>query len=124
VDALYVALGGAIGSVTRYYVGIWVTNSTGLRSPGTVLINVIGSFAIGAFLTASAQRSWSNALVVFFAIGFLGGFTTFSALTWQTYQLIESGQLIRAAVNVGASVGLGMIAVVAGAVVARGGSLP
>jgi fluoride exporter len=119
MNALFVALGGAAGSVTRYYVGLWVTNATGWRSPGTVAINVVGSFAIGMFLTASSQRSWPNVLVFFIAIGFLGGFTTFSAFTWQTYQLIESGEVARAILNVGASVAVGMLAVSAGVALAR-----
>jgi CrcB protein len=115
MPAIYVALGGAAGSVTRYYAGIWITNATGARTPGTVAINVLGSFVIGLFLVLSSQRSWPNALVFLVAIGFLGGFTTFSAFTWQTYSLLKTGETARAVMNVGASIALGMMAVWAGA---------
>ena len=96
-----------------------MTNASGARSPATFAVNIIGSFVIGLFLVVSAERSWSNALVLLVAVGFLGGFTTFSTFTWQTYQLIESGQTARAALNVGASVVVGMLAVWGGATLAK-----
>jgi fluoride exporter len=119
MNILYVALGGSAGSIARYYAGIWVTNATGARTPGTVAVNVVGSFAIGLFLALSVERSWSNALVLLVAVGFLGGFTTFSTFTWQTYELIKSGDTAQAALNVGFSVVAGMLAVWAGASLAK-----
>ncbi len=119
MNVLYVALGGSVGSVARYYAGIWVTNATGARTPGTVAVNVLGSFMIGLFLALSVERSWSSALVLMIAVGFLGGFTTFSTFTWQTYELIQSGEAGQAALNVGLSVAAGMLAVWAGASFAR-----
>jgi CrcB protein len=119
VNSVYVALGGALGSLLRYYVGIWVTNAIGARSPATFIVNIVGSFVIGVFLTLSFERSWSNALVLLVAVGFLGGFTTFSAFTWQTYQLIEAGHVGRVCLNVGASVLVGMLAVWGGVVLAK-----
>jgi CrcB protein len=119
VNALYVLAGGALGSLMRYYAGIWVTNLVGARSPATFAVNVVGSFAIGAFLTLSVERSWPNALVLLVAVGFLGGFTTFSAFTWQTYQLMEAGHLGQAFLNVGASLIVGMLAVWSGVVLAK-----
>jgi CrcB protein len=119
LGAIYVALGGAAGSLLRYYVGIWVTNATGARSPGTLAVNVLGSFAIGLFLGMSVARSWSSAVVLLVAVGFLGGFTTFSAFSWQTYQLAESGHFGRAALNVSASLLFCLLAVWAGAALAK-----
>jgi CrcB protein len=119
MNIVYVALGGAVGSLARYYVGVWVTNATGARSPGTFVVNIVGSFLIGLFLVASAERSWSNALVLLVAVGFLGGFTTFSTFTWQTYQLVESGESNRAILNIGASLIVGLLAVWAGATLAK-----
>jgi len=119
MNIIYLALGGAAGTLSRYYAGIWITNATGARTPGTVAINVVGSFAIGVFLTLSVERSWSNALVLLVAVGFLGGFTTFSAFTWQTYELMQTGESGRAMLNVGASVVAGMLAVWAGATIAK-----
>lgn len=119
MNALYVALGGAVGSLLRYYVGIWVTSATGVRTPATVLINVVGSFLIGLFLMLSVQRGWSSALVILVSVGFLGGFTTFSTFTWQTYEHFRSGEPAAALLNVGISLAAGMLAVWAGAEVAR-----
>lgn len=119
MNVIYVALGGALGSLARYYVGIWLTNATGAVSPATFAVNIVGSFLIGLFLVASAERSWSNALVLLVAVGFLGGFTTFSTFTWQTYQLAESGDTNRAILNVGASLIVGLLAVWAGSTLAK-----
>jgi CrcB protein len=119
MNIIYLALGGAAGTLSRYYVGLVITNATGARTPGTVMINVVGSFAIGLFLMLSAERSWSNALVLLVAVGFLGGFTTFSTFTWQTYELIQSGEVAQAMLNVGASLIVGMLAVWAGASLAK-----
>ena len=103
----------------RYYVGIWVTNAVGARSPATFAVNIAGSFAIGAFLTLSVERSWSSAVVLLVAVGFLGGFTTFSTFTWQTYELMENGHLGQALLNVSASLVVGMLAVWSGVLVAK-----
>ena len=119
MNIVYVAVGGSLGTIARYYAGIWVTNATGARTPGTFAVNVLGSFLIGLFLTLSFERSWSNALVLLMAVGFLGGFTTFSAFTWQTYELMQTGEVGRAMLNVGASVVAGMLAVWAGATLAK-----
>lgn len=119
MNIIYLALGGAAGTLSRYYVGIWVTNATGARTPGTLLVNVLGSFLIGLFLTLSVERSWSNALVLLVAVGFLGGFTTFSTFTWQTYELLQSGEIAQAALNISTSVIVGMLAVWAGATLAK-----
>jgi CrcB protein len=119
MNIIYLAVGGSLGTISRYYAGIWVTNATGARTPGTLLVNVLGSFLIGLFLTLSFERSWSNALVILVAVGFLGGFTTFSTFTWQTYQLLQSGEIAEAALNISASVAAGMLAVWAGATLAK-----
>jgi CrcB protein len=119
MNALYVALGGAAGSIARYYVGVWVTNATGARTPATVVVNLVGSFLIGLFLTLSVQRSWSSALVVLVSVGFLGGFTTFSTFTWQTYAHLQAGETGTALLNIAVSLGAGMLAVWAGASLAK-----
>ena len=117
---LYLVVGGAAGTVCRHYMSMWVANVIDSRPGGTFAVNIVGSFLIGAFLAMAAERdSWSAAVVTLVAVGFLGGFTTFSALAWQTLQQLESGDVGAAAVNVGASVGVGLLAVWAGASLAR-----
>jgi CrcB protein len=120
MNVVYLVLGGSAGTLSRYYIGLWITNATGARAPATLLINVLGSFVIGLFLQLGADRSaWSNGLVLLVAVGFLGGFTTFSTFAWQTLQLMEGGEMTHGLLNIAASLGLGMAAVWLGATLAR-----
>jgi len=89
-----VALGGAIGSVSRYLVGIGSGKLFGAEFPwGTLIINVTGSFLIGAFVGLFATR-WdlSQAMRIFLTVGICGGYTTFSTFSLDAYYLIERGQ--------------------------------
>ena len=120
---LYLVLGGASGTISRYYMSMWVANATGSRVGGTFAVNIIGSFIIGLFLVLATERfSWPNGLTILVAVGFLGGFTTFSTFSWQTLEQLEGGNFVPAAANVVASVGCGLIAVWAGASAARIGA--
>lgn len=120
-SALYVALGGALGSVSRYLVGTWVqTASKSIDFPyGTLTVNLIGCFVIG-FLSQLAESHGaftpeSRALVF---IGVLGGFTTFSSFGSDTLNLLRDGETFNALANVGANVILGLILVWLGRAVA------
>ena len=89
----YVAAGGAIGAVLRFGIGRLATE-TGLPAPwGTFLVNVVGSFAIGAVIAQFADSLWfreqGRALIV---VGVLGGFTTFSAFSLETVLLVKENQ--------------------------------
>lgn len=119
MNVVYVALGGAIGSVLRHWVGIWATDAFGARPAGTLIVNVVGSAVIGAFLGVATERDWPAGLVYFVAVGLLGGFTTFSAFSWQTLQLAEDGNIGGAALNVSVSIAAGLLAVWAGATASR-----
>jgi CrcB protein len=92
---LAVALGGAIGSVARYLVGIGTGKLFGLNFPwGTLIINIVGSMLIGAFAGLFAFK-WDSpqAIRIFLTVGICGGFTTFSTFSLDTYYLIERGEL-------------------------------
>jgi fluoride exporter len=120
VNAIYLVIGGSVGTLARYYAGIWITNAFGARTLSTFVVNIVGSFVIGVFLALGQERDpWSNALVLLVAVGFLGGFTTFSTFAWQTLQLAESGEQAQAMLNVAGSVVIGMLAVWSGATIAR-----
>jgi CrcB protein len=120
---LYLALGGASGTIARHYIGMWVANATGSRPGGTFAVNIAGSLLIGLFLALGTERfSWPNGLVILVAVGFLGGFTTFSTLSWQTLQQLEAGDLPSALLNVGASVAVGLAAAWAGMTIAKIGA--
>ena len=115
---LWVAVGGALGSVARY----WMTNAvaalTGPRFPwGTIAINVIGSFIIGftAFLTTPVGRvPISFDTRAFILVGICGGYTTFSAFSLQTLELMRSGNWLAAGGNILLSVVACLLAVWAG----------
>jgi fluoride exporter len=113
---LFVAIGGAIGSVARYLVGIGSTKLFGLAFPwGTLIINIVGSFLIGAFVESFALR-WDAPQVVrvFLTVGICGGFTTFSAFSLDAYLLMERGELWPAAAYMAGSIALSIGALVAG----------
>jgi CrcB protein len=91
---LAVAAGGALGSVARYVVGIGSTRAFGATFPwGTLLINIAGSFLIGAFAELFALK-WDLAQEarVFLTVGICGGFTTFSTFSLDAYVLMERGE--------------------------------
>ena len=111
---LYAACGGAIGAALRYLFSI-----TLLFPFGTLAVNVIGSFLIGAaFVLLSAKGA--DRMLVFTMTGVLGGFTTFSAFSLDTFKLVEDGRLIFAGAYVLGSVGLSLGAVLGGVFLARG----
>ena len=118
ITYLYIALGGALGSVARAWLTVAVLRLTGAGFPwGTVLINVTGSLAIGAFaaLTAPGSRFAAGFDVRAFVLtGICGGFTTFSSFSLQTLELLRDGRVGPACANVGASVMLCLAAVAAG----------
>ena len=110
-----VAFGGAIGSVARYLVGIGSGRLFGTNFPwGTLIINVTGSFLIGAFVALLATR-WdlSQATRIFLTVGVCGGYTTFSTFSLDAYYLIERGQNWSSLLYMAASVLLSVAALVA-----------
>ena len=112
---LAVAAGGALGSVARYLVGVGSTKLLGLDFPwGTLIINVAGSFLIGAFVEMFALK-WDlpQEARVFLTVGICGGFTTFSTFSLDAYTLVERGAWWPAAAYVVASVVLSIAALVA-----------
>lgn len=110
---LQVALGGAIGSTARYGVNIISARLLPGFPLGTLLVNVIGSFAMGLLATAIALRGGQH-LAPFLMTGILGGFTTFSAFSLDTMTLWERGQGSLAAAYVALSVGVSLVAIIAG----------
>lgn len=97
---LAVAAGGALGSVARFWLAAAMTALTGPRFPwGTLLINILGSFIIGlvaALTLAPARLPMPPDMRVFLMVGVCGGFTTFSAFSLQTLELLQSGEILSA----------------------------
>lgn len=112
LSMLQVALGGAIGSVLRF-VGVQVVGAP----LATLVVNILGSFAIGAiFVLLDGRAGWQ----LFLMTGVLGGFTTFSAFSLDTLKLLQSGQYLSAVAYVLGTVALSLIAVALGVALAKG----
>ncbi len=92
---LWIALGGALGASSRHLVGLWAMRLFGTGLPwGTLMVNILGSFVMGAFIELLALRlQGSTGLRLFVATGFLGGFTTFSAFSLDFALMWERGEI-------------------------------
>jgi len=116
--SLAVALGSAIGGVCRFWMTSWASAAMPHALPlGTIAVNIIGSFAIGAVAAAAFGNPRALGGPVghhFLMAGVLGGFTTFSAFSLQTLILLQQGRWSDAAINVAVSVVLCLGAVSAG----------
>ncbi len=118
---LMVALGGAIGSSFRYLVGVAATRLFGIGFPwGTLIVNIVGSFLMGALIVALALRySVSNEVRAFLAIGVLGGFTTFSSFALDVVALYDKKQYFASMGYVSVSVICSILALFLGMAVVR-----
>ena len=121
MDNLLVGLGGFLGAILRYLVDGWVAQRLGSTFPyGTLVINVGGSFLLGLLLTVVAERfAAPPGLRLFFGIGFLGAYTTFSTFAFESLVLIEDRAYLVAVANLLGNVVLGLIAVALGVVIGR-----
>jgi len=111
----YVAVGGALGSVARFWLSGAVAERVGGIFPlGTLIVNATGSFVIG-FVAAFAmnEERWlvSSRSRDFVMIGVCGGYTTFSSFSLQTMNLLQKGEWLKAGANVILSVGVCLVAV-------------
>lgn len=107
MTTLWIALGGALGTVTRYWIGIWMLPLSRNLPWGTIGINVVGSFVIGFIGTLtleSGRHPLPETARLFVMVGFCGGFTTFSSFSLQTFDLMRGDAWTRALVNVALSV--------------------
>jgi CrcB protein len=110
---------GAFGAVARYVIDALVQQRTRRDHPwGTFLINASGSFVLGLLSGLALYHGLSRAPKTVLGTGFCGAFTTFSTFTFETVRLVEEGELDVAAVNVVASLVVGVLAAAAGIAVA------
>lgn len=122
MEIIAVALGGVFGCVARFLTSYYASAWFGTTFPwGTLIVNVVGSLVIGfVATTALAKPGLIDPNLRFFLIsGFAGGFTTFSALAYETFALYQKGEPMLAFVNLGGNLLLGFIAVVVGVMLAK-----
>ena len=116
-----VAIGGAIGSVSRSLFSTFVLRVTGSLLPvGTFAVNVVGCVAFGAIVGAAEHRFvLTPETRAFLLVGILGGFTTFSSYTFETFTLMQDGQFAAAAFNIAGQVVSGLLGFWVAYVIAR-----
>lgn len=97
---------GALGCLSRYYLSGWVYNLLGRSFPyGTFAVNIVGAFIIGLIMEFGMRSTLLPAnLRTGLTVGFLGGLTTFSTFSYETFRLLEEGEFLIASTNVLASV--------------------
>jgi len=102
---VFIGLGGFLGSIARFGLASVIQNRTESLFPyGTLAVNVIGCFVIGLLMTLFQERVTAGPnLRLFLVIGLLGGFTTFSSFSYDTFAMLKSGNLLGAGLNAGMS---------------------
>jgi len=121
LKVMIVAVGGGIGATTRYLVSTWAAEKFGTNFPyGTLIVNVVGCFIIGAFMTLTTERlivsPYWRLLVT---VGFVGGLTTFSSYSYETFKLLQDADVLMAIYNLLGNVIIGFFATWLGISVAR-----
>ncbi len=118
---LFIAGGGALGSMARFWVGSTIANRFGMKFPyGTFVVNITACLIIGFSLTFLGRHAELNAAWRFLIpIGFIGAYSTFSTFVWETFSNLQTGALFVAALYVVLSIFLGLVAVWCGVLIAR-----
>lgn len=117
----YIAVGSALGGMSRYLLGGLVQRAVAGTFPfGTLLINVTGSFLLGAILRYGVDTpTLTPELRALLTVGFCGGYTTFSTFSYEAVALLEDGEWSRASLYVALSLVLSLIATFLGFMAAR-----
>lgn len=118
---LMIGIGGFLGSIARFWLGSYIDAKMGSRFPfGTLVINCTGSFAVGFIVTLLGEHAhWSPNWRYLIPIGFIAAYTTFSTFEYETFRVMQSGELLLAFLNVAVSVIVGFFAVWLGIVAGR-----
>ena len=117
MNALVVFVGGGIGSVLRYAIGLYI--GAAAFPWATLAVNICGSLAIGLFGGWSERFGWTEAMRLVLTVGLCGGFTTFSTLSKESLALVQSGRWCAFAMYAIGSFAIGIAAVAMGFLIAR-----
>jgi len=121
MQLVYIGLFGGLGCLSRYFVSGWVLNILGRSLPyGTLAVNVLGSFLLALIMEWSLRSTMLPPDVrVGITTGFMGGFTTFSTFSYETFRLLEDGSFLRAGANILLNVTICLVFAALGIVLAR-----
>lgn len=122
MNLVFIALGGALGAVSRFLLSRLIIQSVPSDFPwATFAVNFSGSVLIGAFFVMAFEKEWfhANYIFPFFVTGFLGAFTTYSTFSLEAFRLYETGELLQAVVYVVGTTLSCLVGVLAGAVSIR-----
>lgn len=114
IECLLVGLGGFLGSVLRYLIGLMYVNTDSGFPLKTFIINILGAFIIGALSSIAIKYSVNSKAILFLKVGLCGGFTTFSTFALETQELLKNDRVGVAIIYVTLSVVIGVTAVVLG----------
>ncbi len=118
---LMVAIGGALGSVLRFWVGTYISNRIATRFlAGTFVVNMTACFLIGFVITVLTEKSSGNPNWRYLIpIGFIGGYSTFSTFEYETFRVFQEGDFLIAGLNVVLSVVVGFVSVWVGVITGK-----
>ena len=118
---LYIGFFGGLGCVLRYLASSWTYLLLGRDFPyGTLVVNVLGSLMLGMLMTFGLRGTiLSTEIRLGIAVGFMGGFTTFSTFSYETLRLLEDGNLWQAGINIGFNIVLCLVFTAVGVAIAR-----
>lgn len=121
MELLSIAAGGALGAVSRFCLGNFISRIIGRALPyGTFVINIVGCFFMGLIMTMIIERGMlSAAWRLLLCVGFLGGFTTFSSFGYETLMLLQEEKIFAALAYVGGSIILGLMSAALGVAVGK-----
>jgi len=116
----WIMAAGALGTGARYLVGVWAVERLGPAFPyGTLIVNLVGCFVLGAVAQIATASAWSPELRAAVVIGFIGGFTTYSSFNHETLTMLGSGATGAALLNIGITLVGGLAAGWLGLLTAR-----
>jgi len=120
MSLILVAIGGSLGALLRYGIDQTVHRAIGETSLGIFVVNIVGSLILGISVGwAIYKLDWPENYSLFIGVGFCGSFTTFSTLMFASVNMIETGDYLKAIINIVGSVAAGLIAAYIGLIVGK-----